>query len=88
LKPCKLTDVTRSLGKPSDWNNSDSECETLDIHDLTTENGNFMISVWELDDNDMDAITKTRRISLGIRGFEHPVISLGVVSEIHGTNQD
>lgn len=84
MKPCKLTDATRSLGKPSDWDSSKGECETLDVHDLSTENGNFMISIWELDDEDMDVLTKTRRISLWVRGVDHPVISLGVVNEFHG----
>lgn len=78
MNPCKLTNPSRTLGKPNDWNDNESACGSLDIYDEYTENGNFMISAWELSEDELETLMNTRTVYLGVRGIEHPVVSLTV----------
>lgn len=74
--PAKLSDATRSLGAPPDWKNEDGPCETLDIFDHETSEGNFMISAWQPDSSELASLNAGGFVYLHIRGTNHPVVSV------------
>jgi hypothetical protein len=78
MYPSKLTDATRSLGKPVDWDGTHTECETLDIFDYDTDNGHFMLSAWTLEPEELERLNNGGYVYLHIRGRSHPVVSLTV----------
>jgi len=77
MTPVKLTDATRSLGAPADWNDT-TPCDTLDIYDNETPEGNFMISAWQPDAAELLALNAGAFVFMHIRGTQHPVVSLTV----------
>jgi hypothetical protein len=78
MTPVPLTDKTRSLGKPKDWQDQDGECGALDIYDNETPNGNFMISAWKPDADEMETLNAGGFVFLHIRGYSHPVVAITV----------
>jgi hypothetical protein len=76
MQALQLTNKTRSLGKPADWNDEASNCVTLDILDI--ENGNFMVSVWQPSEEDLYKLNNGAAINLWIRGYNHPVVALSI----------
>jgi len=74
--PLALTDKTRSLGAPTDWTDLNGPCETLDIYDFETPDGNFMISAWLPSKEELDTLNAGGSVFLKIRGVNHPVVSL------------
>lgn len=74
MTPVPLTDKTRTLGKPSDM--TDEECSSLDICDVETANGNYMVSAWRPDEADLKKLNEGEPVFLWIRGLSHPVVSL------------
>ncbi len=76
MTPLPLTDKTRTLAKPADM--TEDECSSLDIHDLETSQGNFMISAWQPSEDEIDAIISGQPIFMWIRGVSHPAVNLTV----------
>lgn len=66
MKGVKFKDQTNILNKPE--NMADEECYALPVK-ITT-NGEYpaIESVWELSDDDLELINKTKRIRIGIIG--------------------
>lgn len=73
----KLDKPDRQLGKPKDWSD-ETPCDTLDIWDIDTENGNFMVSAWLPTEQEIKRLQNGEPMYLWIRGSEHPVVSLAV----------
>jgi len=78
MKPVKLTNATRTLGAPGNWSEADGECESLDIFDYQSENGNVMASAWMLEDEDIEQLKSGSMIWLHIYGQQHPVVALAI----------
>lgn len=83
MNPQPLSDATRSLGKPDDWNEErDGPCETLDIFDNIDELGrNQMISAWKPTDDELKRLNDGHFAYLHIYGTRHPVVALHVPGE-------
>jgi hypothetical protein len=74
-----LTDKTRSLTKPKDWEEAQGECLTLDIHDTDDGQGNpVMISAWQLEPGELEKLAGGAPLYLRIYGTSHPVVSLTI----------
>ena len=78
MTPAKLTDATRSLGKPADWNDDKGSCDTLDIFDYDSENGHFMLSAWQPELEELEVLNNNGFVYLHIRGTNHPVVAITV----------
>lgn len=78
MNPVRLTDATRSLGKPRDWKDEEGSCETLDIFDYDAGNGHFMVSGWRPEPEELEVLNNGGFVFLHIRGTEHPVVALTV----------
>ncbi len=78
MKPIRMTEATRSLGAPGDWNDKAGECQTLDIYDYEGHNGNIMASAWMPDEEELHALRNGAILYLHIHGKAHPVVSLSV----------
>lgn len=79
MLPIPLTDKTRSMAKPADWDESKGECLTLDIHDAVDEQGSpFMLSAWTLQPGELEKLAAGAPLWLRIYGTGHPVVSLFV----------
>ncbi|RZK45063.1 MAG: hypothetical protein EOO61_01440 [Hymenobacter sp.] len=78
MKPVQLSDATRSLGAPPDWKNENGPCETLDIFDNETPEGNFMISAWQPGPDELMQLNAGGLVYMHIRGANHPVVALTV----------
>lgn len=77
MRPMKLTDATRSMAAPADWDEAAGECETLDIHDADDGHGNpVMVSAWQLDPGELEKLAAGAPLYLRIYGTSHPVVSL------------
>jgi len=81
MTPVPLTDKTRTLGAPSDWTDVDGPCEALDIADVETADGNFMLSAWHPEPEELAALNAGGHVVLHIRGYSHPVVALSVIGE-------
>lgn len=75
MNSIQLTDATRRLGAPANWNHeTDGICHTLEICDRD----GFMISGWMPTDAERKRITEGAPIFLHIQGRVHPVVGLSV----------
>lgn len=75
MRPIQLTNATRRLGAPVNWDHSkDGICHTLDVCDL----GGYMISAWVPSENELKRLNEGKPIFLEIQGTRHPVVSLKV----------
>ena len=75
MDPMELTDATRRLGAPAEWNHEkDGICHTLDIHDRD----GWMISAWQPTEAELARIAEGKPIFLHIQGSAHPVVALSV----------
>jgi hypothetical protein len=78
VKPLPLSDATRRLGAPPDWDHSrDGLCHTLEICDR---NG-VMILAWQPSAVELALIAQGKPIFLHIWGRAHPVVALTVGGE-------
>lgn len=75
MRGVKFKDQTGEMGKPS--NMTDEECYSLPIK--RTKNGGYDVleSVWELTDEELAIVNKTKRVRLGILGRGMPPVYLG-----------
>jgi hypothetical protein len=77
MRSMPLTDATRRLGAPANWNHeTDGICHTLDICDRD----GFMISGWLPTDAERKRLAEGAPLFLHIQGRAHPVVSLTVGS--------
>lgn len=75
MKSMQLTDCTRRLGAPPNWNHeTDGICHTLEICDRD----GFMISGWLPSDAERQRLAAGAPIFLHIQGRSHPVVGLTV----------
>jgi hypothetical protein len=74
----ELTNKTRTLSAPSNWDDVDGKCSGLDIFDLETKNGNLMLSMWKPSVEDVKNLIEGANIVVGIYGTNHPVICIRV----------
>lgn len=75
MNPLPLTDCTRRLAAPKEWNHERyGICHTLEIADR----GGWMISAWQPTPAELERITDGKPIFLFIQGVSHPVVSLAV----------
>lgn len=76
MTPVSISNKTRTLSPPADWIGDD--CEPLDIVDFTTENGNFMVSLWKPSTEELEILLNGGYVHIGIRGTLFPVLSVGI----------
>ena len=73
--PVKLTDESRNLKKPSNWNDDvNGPCSDLSICDIQLNDMNYMVSAWMPTEEDLQKINRGGPIYIGINGHSHPVI--------------
>jgi hypothetical protein len=71
-----LTNATRRLGAPAEWDHStDGLCHTLEICD--TADG-FMVSAWQPSALELERLNAGKPVLLYIQGVAHPVVALEV----------
>lgn len=69
---------TRTLGAPSNWDQSKGECVGLPVIDSVTENGPAMISEWSPESDDLKLLNMGMPLHLWVFGDTHPVVSISV----------
>lgn len=73
----KLTDQTREIGKPSNWNEEvHGTCISISVHDRHTSIGNFMVTGWKPTCGELEVLNQDGHIWLEINGEIHPVIKI------------
>ena len=78
MLPTKMTNATRTLDAPREWNDKEGQCQSLDIYDYATDNGNVMSSAWVLSEEEISALRNNAIVYLHIHGTKHPVVSISV----------
>lgn len=79
MLPVPLSDKTRTLGAPSNWDADNSgECLALDIADREHDGTMWMYSAWSLQPGEMERLAAGAPLFLRISGTTHPVVSLFV----------
>lgn len=75
MKALPLTNATRRLGAPPDWDHErQGPCHPLEICDVD----GFMVSCWQPTDDELRRLNAGVPVSLQIRGNVHPVVALHV----------
>jgi len=69
--------TTRRLGPPKDWR-TENPCTTLNVRDVITPDGAFMITAWEFTAEEVQQLKDGETLKLWIRGHDFPVIALTV----------
>jgi hypothetical protein len=71
---------TRAIGAPAGWDQErDGTCGVLSVHDRKNEHGHDeMVSMWELEDDDLEKLAAGAPIYLSILGQVHPVVCVYV----------
>lgn len=72
MKGVKFKDQTCEFGKPS--NMADDECSPLSVKKTTNGGYPSLESVWEISDEELAIIIKSKRIRLGILGHGMPPV--------------
>lgn len=79
MLPVPLTDKTRTLAPPSNWEADVSgECLSLDIADREHDGLMWMYSAWSLEPGELQALADGAPLFLRIAGTNHPVVGLSV----------
>lgn len=79
MLPVPLSDKTRTLGAPSNWDaDTSGECMALDIADREHDGSMWMYSAWSLQPGELQALADGAPLFLRIAGSNHPVVSLFV----------
>lgn len=79
----QLSDETRAIGKPENWDETlDGPCITISVHDFVDGRTGlpFMMTAWEPDPQELRALNEGKPLFLCISGKVHPVIKLFVDS--------
>ncbi len=83
MNPVEFPERTHILNKPD--NMTDAECNSgfpcqLEVALMTAGAVNKWISVWELTEEEFQALGETRKIKLEIYAPGHPPVSLSVIN--------
>lgn len=85
MRPLRIRGATRNLGAPKGWKDDEQgPCMHLPILDVEAEGVNYMVSRWELTPQELIALNSGAAIELWISGTHHPVIRLGVQTDVTG----
>ena len=77
MNPIPLTDATRTMKAPSNWDAEEQgECGDLQICDTELDGLPIMISAWRPTEEELKKIVAGAPILLSIHGRNHPVVSL------------
>ena len=77
MNPLPLSDKTRSMKPPGNWDEEQhGECGTLDIHDAVEDGLPVMVSAWLPTPEEILAIMGGAPVYLKIHGTAHPVVAL------------
>jgi hypothetical protein len=79
MKSITFPGYSRIIGKPQ--NMTDEECGSLVVRDTLNDGWPAMESVWELSDEDLKMINKTKKVILMVVGHVHPPVSVCVWHE-------
>ena len=74
----RIEGMTRNLGAPSDWKDSDPVCNSLPIRDQNIDGLNFMISAHEFTPEELEKVKNGATLYLYIQGENHPVVGLRI----------
>jgi hypothetical protein len=71
---------TRAIGAPAGWvPERDGHCGVLSVHDRLNERGHpEMVSLWELEEGDLEKLQAGAPIYLSVLGQTHPVVCVYV----------
>lgn len=72
-----LSNATRRLGAPSNWDHGGGICHTLEVYDRD----GWMVSAWRPTKAELRRLSDGQPIFLHIQGFAHPVVALTVGGE-------
>lgn len=79
MLPVPLSDKSRTLGAPSNWDADVSgECMSLDIADREHDGLPYMYSAWRGQPGEIEALVRGAPLFLRIQGVTHPVVSVFV----------
>lgn len=79
MTPTKITDCSRSIGKPLDWNEATmGPCDSLDVVDIDGPHGNVMVSIWSPTYEEAQILMKGGAIQLHVHGIIHPAVAMVV----------
>jgi hypothetical protein len=76
--PKRIQNATRVLGAPADWKDEGGPCAGIPVADVSTPEGPFMVSAWEMTPAEVQAVINGASVRLWIRGISHPVVVLDV----------
>jgi hypothetical protein len=68
MKPIEFKEQNEVLAKPP--NMTDKECQSLNVFT----DGKQSVSCWEITDEELKEIIKTKKIWLGVIGNAHPLV--------------
>lgn len=80
--PGKITEATRELGKPLNWDDSIGECDSLAVADMEINGGKVMVSMWHPSEQEIEAIKAGIPVFLWVFGTNHPPVALTVGEQI------
>ena len=72
----RIEGMTRNLGAPKDWKDTDPICNSLPIRDLELGGVQFMLSAWEATPYELELLNKGASIHLYVQGVVHPIVSV------------
>lgn len=79
MKPVTLSDETRRIGAPANWDEARlGPCLALSVHDRVREGIPEMVSAWLPDDEELVRLQQGAPLYLTIAGSTHPVVALAV----------
>lgn len=79
----RIENATRNLGAPPDWDGESMTCHVLPIRDVEVQGMPFMVSAWELSEQELAALMAGETLKLWIQGYTHPVVAI-TVGDIDG----
>jgi hypothetical protein len=80
MRPARISGAEpKPLGAPEDWNEAESgHCGALFIRRENIAGVAYMRSAWEVEATEAALLFAGARMTLGISGYQHPVVQLGV----------
>lgn len=78
MRSLRIADSTRYLGAPVGWKAEGKQCANLAIRDERTTLGPIMISAWELEPHEIEALVKGAPLYLTICGEVHPPVEIRI----------
>lgn len=80
MRPTRISGADpKPLGAPSDWNEAESgHCNALFVRREQVEGVAYMRSAWEVETSEAAMLLAGAKLTLGVAGHQHPVVSLRV----------